>query len=77
MVEGQGGIDIPQYIRYRYDKNGGDGIYVDEDYYKYIWYRANNGEEREALFLFAYQFAKRYFMRPFMTWKKQDISTKT
>ena len=71
-VEGQGGIDVSQYIRYRYDKDGGDGIYVDEDHYNYISYRANNGEEREALFLFAHQFAQRDFMRAFMRWKKQE-----
>ena len=71
-VEGQGGIDVSQYIRYRYDKDGGDGIYVDEDHYNYISYRANNGEEREALFLFAHQFAQRDFMRAFMKWKKQE-----
>ena len=71
-VEGQGGIDVSQYIRYRYDKDGGDGIFVDEDHYNYISYRANNGEEREALFLFAHQFAQRDFMRAFMKWKRQD-----
>ena len=71
-VEGQGGIDISQYIRYRYDKDGGDGIYVDEDHYNYITYRGQNGETKEALFLFGHQFAQRDFMRAFMKWKKQD-----
>tara|TARA_E500000331_G_C17118612_1_gene652825 strand:- start:129 stop:719 length:591 start_codon:yes stop_codon:yes gene_type:complete len=71
-VEGQGGIDVSQYIRYRYKKEGGDGLYVDEDHYNYISYRAKNGQEREALFLFAHQFAQRDFMRAFMKWKKQE-----
>ena len=71
-VEGQGGIDVSQYIRYRYNKDGGDGLYKDEDHYNYITYRGQNGEIKEALFLFAHQFAQRDFMRAFMKWRKQD-----
>ena len=71
-VEGKGGIDVSQYIRYRYNKDGGDGLYKDEDHYNYITYRGQNGEIKEALFLFAHQFAQRDFMRAFMKWRKQD-----
>ena len=71
-VEGKGGIDVSQYIRYRYKKDGGDGLYKDEDHYNYITYKGQNGEIKEALFLFAHQFAQRDFMRAFMKWRKQD-----
>ena len=71
-VEGKGGIDVSQYIRYRYNKDGGDGLYKDEDHYNYITYQGQNGEIKEALFLFAHQFAQRDFTRAFMKWRKQD-----
>ena len=42
-VEGKGGIDVSQYIRYRYNKDGGDGLYKDEDHYNYITYQGQMG----------------------------------
>ena len=50
-VEGQGGIRANQYLRYRYDVDGSET-------YNYIRYRSDNGEEKQALFLFVNQEAQ-------------------
>ena len=38
-VEGQGGIQVSQYVRYRYDADG-------KEHYNYITYKSKNGQER-------------------------------
>ena len=63
-VEGQGGIQRDQLIRYRYDIEGGE-------YYNYITYKSKGGQQREALFLFAHNGAQQNFLRAFMRWKRQ------
>ncbi len=63
-VEGQGGIQRDQLIRYRYDIEG-------EEYYNYITYQSKSGQQREALFLFAHSGAQQNFLRAFMRWKRQ------
>ena len=62
-VEGQGGIQVSQYVRYRYDSE-------DYDHYNYITYKSKNGQEREALFLFVHYKAQQNFMKAFSRWKK-------
>ena len=49
-VEGQGGIDSSQYIRYRYDNDGDPFKFLDSsvDHYSYLTYKSKNGEVREA-----------------------------
>ena len=63
-VEGQGGIQTSQYLRYRYDVDG-------REHYNYISYTAKNGQPREALFLFSNLKAQRDFVKAFFRWKKQ------
>ena len=63
-VEGQGGIRVNQYLGYRYDVDGNET-------YNYIKYRSDNGEEKQALFLFVNQQAQSEFVRAFLRWKKQ------
>ena len=65
FVEGQGGIQISQLIRYRYDESGGE-------YYNYIAYKSRSGQPREALFLFVHRDAQREFIRAFARWKRQE-----
>ena len=64
MGEGQGGIKTNQYLGYRYDVDGGET-------YNYIKYRSDNGEEKQALFLFVHPQAQQEFLRAFLRWKKQ------
>ncbi len=64
-VEGQGGIQASQYIKYRNDIDGGE-------YYNYITYRGNNGKEKQALFLFANRGAQKNFVKALFRWKRQD-----
>ncbi len=63
-VEGQGGIQSSQLIKYRYDIDG-------DEHYNYITYKAQNGREQNALFLFANWDAQREFMRAFGRWRKE------
>ena len=70
-VEGQGGIQANQYIRYRHDKEG-------KKLYNYIYYKSKTGKERVALFLFRtkdYR-AEQDFIRAFLRWKDQKSLTK-
>ena len=72
-VEGQGGIERSQYVRYRYAKEEGLWrTFRTEEHYNYISYISKNGEPKEALFLFANDEAQRNFMKAFMKWKRQD-----
>ena len=72
-VEGQGGIERSQYVRYRYAKEEGKWrTFRTEEHYNYISYVSKNGEPKEALFLFANDEAQRNFMKAFMKWKRQD-----
>lgn len=64
-VEGQGGIQRGQLIRYRYDKSGGE-------FYNYITYKDKEGRARQALFLFSNFNGQREFMQAFVRWKKQQ-----
>ena len=66
-VEGQGGIQRNQYIRYRTDYDG-------QELYNYITYKSDNGSIKEALFLFTNWRAEREFQRAFIRWKKLDPS---
>ena len=71
-VEGQGGIQSSQYVRYRYDKDGKVGFWSStEEHYNYITYKSTNGKEREALFLITNTNAQSEFLRAFFRWKKQ------
>ena len=69
-VEGQGGIQINQLIGYRYAEEGGG--WGDPDYYNYVSYTSQNGQRREALFLFKHRNAHRDFIRAFARWKRQE-----
>jgi len=72
-VEGHGGIERSQYVRYRYAKEEGLWrTFRTEEHYNYISYVSKNGEPKEALFLFANDEAQRNFMKAFMKWKRQD-----
>ena len=63
-VEGQGGIQNSQFIRYRYDEDG-------DEHYNYISYRAKNGREKQALFLCTHFETQRDFVKAFIRWKRQ------
>ena len=72
-VEGQGGIQASQYLSYRYDVEGNSGgVGGGGEHYNYISYRAQDGTERHALFLFANVKAQKDFFRAFLRWKKQE-----
>ena len=64
-VEGQGGIDRSQFIKFRYDHES-------DEYYNYILYKDKRGRRREALFLFANTKAQGNFIRAFLRWKDQE-----
>ena len=72
-VEGQGGIDSSQYIRYRYDNDGDPFKFLNRtvDHYSYLTYKSKTGEEREALFIFNNDKAHRDFAKALIRWKKQ------
>ena len=63
-VEGQGGIKSDQYITFRTDVDG-------KEFYNYLIYRARNGQERVALFLFTNAGAQKEFVRALFKWKRQ------
>ena len=66
-VEGQGGIQRNQYIRYRTD-------YEAHEFYNYITYKSDDGSKKNALFLFTNMNAQMEFQRAFIRWKKLDLS---
>ena len=66
-VEGQGGIQSSQYIRYRQEIEGGEWY----QYYNYISYKSKNGQEKQALFLFTKGEAQRAFIKDLFRWKRQ------
>ena len=49
-VEGEGGISIDQFLKYRLDVDGRWSSA--KEFYNYITYKSNENYEREALFLF-------------------------
>ncbi len=69
-VEGQGGIQRDQFIGFRYDEDGSS--WGSMEYYNYISYRAGDGTEREALFLFSHFNAQRDFIRALNRWRRQE-----
>ena len=76
-VEGKGGIQSSQYIRYRSRQDAGKGGFFEIgvlkiDYYNYITYRSKTGEEREALFIFTETQDHSEFLRAFLRWKNQE-----
>lgn len=72
-VEGQGGIQIDQFISYRYDEEVQTGfLSAGTDYYNYISYRSKNGQRKEALFIFLNFDAHRDFIRAFSRWSRQE-----
>ena len=78
-VEGQGGIRSSQYIRYRYDADGlpfgGKGLrggFSKIEHYNYVTYLSKNGQQREALFIFANDKAHANFVSAFMRWRRQE-----
>ncbi len=72
-VEGQGGIQRSQLIRYRYEQEGKNCIYDQcSEYYNYISYMSSDGKtQREALFLFQNKSAQRDFVTALVRWKRQ------
>ena len=64
-VEGQGGIQNSQFIRFRYEFEG-------NEHYNYVSYKDLNGNRREALFLFSNFKAHREFLKAFVRWQKQE-----
>ena len=73
-VEGQGGIQSSQYIRYRYDNEGDPFRFLNTTvtHYSYLTYKSKNGQIREALFLFTRDKAHRDFARALIRLKKQE-----
>ena len=69
-VEGQGGIQRDQLIRFRYDAEGPG--YENREYYNYITYKSREGSTKEALFLFVNRKAQQNFMGAFVRWKRQN-----
>ena len=69
-VEGQGGIQLDQLIRHRFDKDGENSVF--NTYYNHISYKSKDGQPREALFLFAHSQAQQKFLRAFIRWKRQE-----
>ena len=63
-VEDQGGIDVSQYLLYRYEKEGGD-------HYNYLSYKSKSGKKKTALFLFRKNLAQRDFFKAIDRWKNQ------
>ena len=70
-IEGQGGIQIDQFISFRMDVDG-KWAYSNE-FYNYITYLSSDGvNQREALFLFANEKAQREFVMALNRWRKQE-----
>ena len=63
-VEGQGGIQLDQFLRYWSDMDG-------NEFYNYISYLSKTGEEKQALFILSNFNAQRDFLRAFLRWKKE------
>ena len=70
-VEGQGGIQIDQFLTYRHHQDTDNG-WSSSSHYNYISYISKNGIRREALFLFKNRDAQREFFQAFLKWKRQD-----
>ena len=72
-VEGEGGIQSSQFIRYRYDSDQYYGFLLEgiTDHYNYVTYKSQNGNEKEALFLLRNSKAQAEFTRAFLRWKEQ------
>ena len=71
-VEGQGGIQINQFIDYRFDEEVQRGLLASgTDFYNYVSYTSKSGQRREALFIFINFDAQRDFIRAFSRWRKQ------
>ena len=69
-VEGEGGISIEQFKKYRIDV---DGRWASaKEFYNYISYESSNNVTREALFLFQNEKAQRDFINAFNRWRKQE-----
>ena len=64
-VEGQGGIQNSQFIRFRYDFEG-------NEHYNYVSYKDSKGNRREALFLFANDRAQQNFIKSFLRWEEAN-----
>ena len=70
-VEGVGGIYLDQFTNYRYDTDRpNQAFFGSGEHYNYITYRSNNGELRQALFLFANTKAQQDFMKAFLRWEE-------
>ena len=73
-VEGQGGIQVDKFIGYRFDEDfDGGGFFkaATNEFYNYITYKSEDGQTREALFIFVNFDAQRDFIRAFSRWRKQ------
>ena len=75
-VEGKGGIQLSQYVGYRYAFEGNLIWGGDEngEFYNYITYISKTGIKKEALFLFAKREAQANFTKAFIRWKSQNPS---
>ena len=69
-VEGEGGISIDQFLKYRLDVDGRWSSA--KEFYNYITYKSNENYEREALFLFHNEKAQRDFIDALNRWRKQE-----
>ncbi len=68
-VEGQGGIQRSQLVKFRYHAEGSG--YEHRDYYNYVTYIGNGGRLREALFLFVNTAAQQNFLGELVRWSRQ------
>ncbi len=64
-VEGQGGIQISQYLLSKYEHEGGD-------HYNYLIYKSKDGIKKQALFLIRSNKAQRDFFKAMSRWKRQE-----
>ena len=71
-VEGQGGIQRDQFVKYRHNQDTAGAWGGGNDHYNYISYISKDGIRREALFLFKNRKAQREFFQAFIRWKRQD-----
>ena len=70
-VEGQGGIEVGQFITFRIDV---DGKWSNpREFYNYITYKSSDGNtKKEALFLFSNERAQNDFVMALNRWRKQE-----
>jgi hypothetical protein len=68
-VDGQGGILSSQLVTFKTNEDG-------EEYYTYIIYKRNNGDQQQALFLFANHKAHVDFLRALSIWRRQALDTR-